>query len=463
MTRAVSGGFDMVLELAVGAIDELARAKFPTKVDEDWALEIPFWGMPKWGLRAEVHLALSEVALTGGVGGARPKIAWSVSAAGSQMCWDAIDVPLLPPFGGGCATFGPTLNLSAELAGEGKKLSIEQITATVTLAAQSLESIPGVAFYLSLFDLVPGGKTSDEARDELYALVESGLNAVLDGLLPDSLPLVTLPVQSVLLGVAGSELRVMMNIDTEATPPSNPSAITRSVLRRAPAGSTNQPTDLVALIVANDWLMRSTIRPALGLGLKLDPSGFRDPHPCFWSGAQTLVRQWDLDVNITQALGQIDQAGNALVSLTMRGGHSTGAFSMSATATIGLNVEITNGTLHVAVLEPKLSGVDLEVAWWVYVLAAFFPGDPLVLLALGIADACAGGDAVAALVSALTGKLHVDDLAVPIPSLLDIHPNLVMHQDDAEWQMANVPIGQVTVPLAMSRANDVIGSLYRQK
>ena len=179
--------------------------------------------------------------------------------------------------------------------------------------------------------------------------------------------------------------------------------------------------------MANDWLMRNTVRPAMATGLDLAASGFREPHPCFWSGEQYLLQKWDMQVKITQALGQIDQAGNALVSLSLRAGHSTGAFGLSATATIGLKVEVADDTLHIAVLEPKVSGVDLEIAWWVYVTAALFPGDPLVLLALGIADACAGGDAVAALVNALTGKLHIEEKDLPVPSIADLH----LEPDDA--------------------------------
>ena len=207
MTRAISGGYDMVLELAVGAIDELVREHLPTRVDKAWALEIPFWGMPDWGLRAEVHLALSEVQLAPGVAGGHPTVSWTVAATGSQMCWDPIDLPGIDPFGGGCAALGPVLAVSAELVGEGRKLSVERISATVTLPPQSLESIPGVDFYLGLFDLIPGGKTTEEARAELYDTVESGLDAALALLLPDSLPLVTLPVESVALAVVGSELR----------------------------------------------------------------------------------------------------------------------------------------------------------------------------------------------------------------------------------------------------------------
>ena len=459
MSRADSGGFDMVLELSLPALNEMAHDLLPTQVDKSWSIDIDLWGLIEWGLDARLHVVVGDVELAAGIAGGPPTVSWSVSAAGTQMCTDALEIPVFPDIEGGCDPFEPGVTLSATLVAAGRRLSIEQITATVTIPPGTLESIPGITAYLALFDLFPGGKTTEEARVELYQQVQSGVTAALNAVLIDAVTLAVLPVESVALAVVGSELRVLMNIDAVAIPPSDPRAITRSALRR-PAGSSG-PTDLAAVIVGNDWLLRTTFRQALEAGLGLDASGFRAPHPCFWTGSRRVTSHFDMDVSMTQVMAEIDQGGDARVTLALSGKHSTDAFGLTARATVGLGVSMGAGRLHVDVGDPTVFDVDVWVAEWVYVLAFFAPAHPIVLLALALVDACAGDSAETALAAALGGRLQVPDVDLAMPSVGGLGVDLSMAQADAEWQIAMIPMGPTVVALPVSRANDVIAQLHR--
>lgn len=458
MTRAISGGFDMVAELAIDAIDEWSREHLPTQIDKAWSIDVALWRLLDWKLTTQVHVAVTPATLEAGVAGGPPRIVWGVSAEGSQMCTEELEVfgwDLAPA---DCHPFLPTVTLTADIVAAGRRLSLEGIAAQVSLPAGSLEAIPGVTAYLAAFDLFPGGATREEKRTELYAMVESGLSAAMNVLLPDSIPLLPLPVQSVALAVVGQELRVMMNIDAVANPVSDPAAITRSVLRRPGAGAqAGGPRDLAGLVVGNDWLLRSTIRPALERGLGLPSIGFCAPHPCFWMGAQRLVDHFDMSVNLTQVKAEIDSTGVARISAGLGARHSTGAFGLTGSLTMGLGVSLsTDRKLRVIVAEPEVSALDVWIADWVYVLAVFVPGDPLVLLALGLVDACAGGGAASVIRGALTDKVNVEDRELSVPSIAGLEFHISMAQPDAEPQLANLPIGPFPIPIPVSRANDVV-------
>ena len=357
MTRAISGGFDMVAELAVDAIDGWAREHLPTQIDKAWSIDVALWRLLDWKLTTQIHVAVTPATLEAGVAGAPPSVTWGVSADGSQMCTEELEVFGWDLSPADCHPFLPTVTLTADIVAAGRRLSLEGIAAHVVLPPESLEAIPGVTAYLATFDLFPGGATREEKRIELYAMVESGLASAINVLLPDSIPLLPLPVQSVALAVVGQELRVMMNIDAVANPVSDPAAITRSVLRRPPAGATAGPRDLAGLVVGNDWLLRSTVRPALERGLGLPSIGFCAPHPCFWMGAQRLVDHFDMRVNLTQVKAEIDSAGIARISAGLSARHSTGAFGFTGSATMGLGVSLgADRKLRIDVAEPAVSG-----------------------------------------------------------------------------------------------------------
>lgn len=460
MTRAISGGFDMVAELAVDAIDGWAREHLPTEVDRTWSIDVALWRLVDWKISTRLHVAVAHAQLEAGIGGAPPGITWGVSADGSQMCTDALQVLGREISPADCHPVLPTVTLRADIVAAGRRLSLENVSAQIALPPGCLEAIPGVTAYLATFDIIPGGATREEKRIELYAMVESGLAAAINALLPNSIPLLPLPVQSVTLAVVGQELRVMMNIDAVANPVSDPRAITRSALRR-PATSGAGPSDLAALVVGNDWLLRNSVRPALERGLGLPALGFCEPHPCFWMGAQLLTNHFDMRVDLTQVKAEIDSAGNARISASVGARHSTGAFGLTGSAQMGIAVSLgADHKLRAAVAEPEVGALDVWIAEWVYVLACFVPGDPLVLLALGLVDACAGGDAAAVINAALKGKVSIPDLELSVPSVAGLHFDLSMAQADAEPQLANLPLGPFPIPVPVSRANDVVVQVY---
>ena len=92
MTRAISGGFDMVAELAVDAIDGWAREHLPTEIDRTWSIDVALWHLVGWKISTRLHVAVAHAQLEAGIGGAPPGIRWGVSADGSQMCTDALQV-----------------------------------------------------------------------------------------------------------------------------------------------------------------------------------------------------------------------------------------------------------------------------------------------------------------------------------------------------------------------------------
>ena len=102
------------------------------------------------------------------------------------------------------------------------------------------------------------------------------------------------------------------------------------------------------------------------------------------------------------------------------------------------------------------------IADWVYALAFFFPGDPLVLLALGLVDACAGGGAASVIKGALLDKVNVEDRELSVPSVAGLKFLISMAQADAEPQIANLPIGPFPIPVPVSRANDVVLQVYKE-
>lgn len=451
MSRADSGGFDLVFELSIPAIRRqiapLVGAPIP-----DVTMPVAGWG----NLVFQTQFALTELSLRPGC-----TVRTTVSTAGTELQWPALVFGgvTLAAAGSQPFTFEVTIDATPSASGTSLSLGFANDAASVTIGPGTLEAIPGVLAWLTLVDVLLGGAAREAERARIYADAEAGLAASINGALPASVPLGTLPrppVGSVEITCAGQELRVLMMIGgNRAT--ANPAAITRSAIRTGPGGV---PLDIAGIVIGNKCVLRDILRPVLRSGLGLSAGGFLGNHPCFWVGDVALpaaATVAGVRPRVKTVFTGIDSAGMIRVSMAFDGAHSTGAFGISGSISLGISASIvTTGatrTLRLTVDTSVVTGLDIWVEWWVYVGGIVV--SPLLALAIALTDAFAGGALANTINDAVRGALGTGTLALPLPAGGIGPTTLRTFQPDAEAQ--TISFSGITIP--DFPANDIIATI----
>jgi hypothetical protein len=448
MSRADSGGFDLGLHLSIGALRRQLQPAIATPIPNQIS-HVGGWG----DLTFSTQIGLTELGLEPDC-----SLRATLSTAGTSLTWPALvwnGITLAPA---GTQPFSFDLTVVARPVASGTSLSIALAADAVAvhIGPGTLEAIPGIFQWLALVGLTQGRAAQAAERARLYRDTESGLAATINGALPRSLPLGTLPsppVRDVRITCSGDELRVLMTIGGVA---GNPSAITRSPIRRSASGV---PLDVAGVVVGNHCVLRDVLRPALATGLSLPASGFTASAPCLWGGnaplpAATTVA--GVRPAVTSVHGGIDSAGMLRVALHFEGRHSSGGFGFHGDVDLGFGATITGSgasrSLQLPLSTTVVKNLDIWVEWWVY--AAAIVVSPLVALAIALTDAFVGGALAGGINSAISGAIPNGRLALPLPAGGIGPTSLRMSQPDAEAQSIVLLGGFITIP--DFPANDVI-------
>jgi hypothetical protein len=448
MSRADSGGFDLGLHLSIDALRRQLQPVVATPIPNQVS-HISGWG----DLTFATHIGLTELALQPDC-----SVRATLSTAGTSLSWPALvwnGITLAPA---GTAPFSFDLTLVARPVASGTSLSLTLAADAVSvhIGPGTLEAIPGVFQWLALVGLTQGRAAQEAERARLYRDTESGLAATINGALPRSLPIGTLPsppVRDVRIDCRGDELRVLMTIGGTV---GNPSAITRSPIRRSGSGAA---LDIAGVVVGNHCLLRDVLRPALTTGLSLSAGGFTNSAGLLWGGNAPLPASATVAgvrPAVTSVHGGIDSSGMLRVALHFEGTHSSGGFGFRGDVDLAFGATITgSGTsraLRLSLSTTVVKNLDIWVEWWVYAIG--FVVSPLAVLAVALTDAFAGGALAGAINGAVSAAIPAGTLALPLPAGGIGPTSLSMAQADAEAQSIVLLGGFITIP--DFPANDVI-------
>ncbi len=448
MSRADSGGFDLVFELSVAAI----RQRLAPLI----AAPLPDTNMPvqNWGtLVLHTQLSLTDLTL---LPDASVRTALSASVT---LTWPALISGGIQVIAPGSQTFAASLAVTGRPEASGTALSLRFApdAVQVEIAPGTLEGVLGIGAWLSLVGTLFGNAAREAERERIYEATEGAIEASLNASLADVVPLGTLPrppVSSVEIVAVGQELRILMMIGGRRAD-ANPAAITRSAIRIGPGGV---PRDLAAVVIGNKAVLRDLLKPMLRTGLGLSNSGFVSQHPCAWIGTAPMpaaATVAGIRPNVKALITGIDSTGSLRVQLAFDGEHSTGAFGIEGTLDLRIGMSITQNadgtrTLTLSVGPGVVSGLDIWVAWWVYAGGIFV--SPLLVLAIALTDAFAGGGLAATINSAVRAAIGSGTLSLPLPSNALGVTTLSAAQPDAEPQ--TIDLGPFSV--SVFPANDVI-------
>ncbi len=446
MSRADSGGFDLVFELSLAAI----RQRLAPLV----AAPIPDANMPvqNWGtLVLHSQLALTDLTLL-------PDATVRTAVSGSiTLTWPAMVFSGIQVIAPGSQTFAAGVTVAGRPEASGTSLSMRFAAdaVQVEIAPGTLEGVLGIGAWLTFVGQIFGAAAREAERERIYEATEQSLEAALNASLPDVTALGTLPrppVSSVEIVAAGQELRVLMMIGGSRAS-ADPAAITRSVLRVGPLRS-----DVAGVIVGNKCVLRDLLRPMLRTGLALSNAGFVSSHPCAWLGTAPLPASATVAgvrPRVKALITGIDATGAIRVQLAFDGEHNSGAFGIEGTLDLRIGASIVTAadgtrTLTLSVGTGVVSGLDIWVAWWVYAAGIFV--SPLLVLAIALTDAFAGGGLANTINNAVRGAIGNGTLTLPLPAGPIGVSSLTAAQPDAEAQ--SIDIGPFNV--SVFPANDLI-------
>lgn len=448
MSRADSGGFDVVFELSIASIRQRLAPLIAAPIP-DATLPVQNWG----DLVFHSSLALNDLTLLGDA-----TIRTTVSG-GVTLSWPALVVNGITLIAAGHQTFAASISVSGRPEASGSNVSARFAPGAVQveIAPGTLEGIPGIAAYLTFIGAVFGNSAMETERTRLYDNSEAGIEGSLDASLPDVVPLGTVPrppVSSIEFVAAGQELRMLMMIGGRRAD-ANPAAITRSAIRIGPAGV---PRDLAAVIIGNACVLRDLLRPMLRSGLSLTNSGFLSSHPCAWTGNVALPASATVAgvrPRVRAVIGGIDTSGALRVRLAFDGEHASGAFGITGSLDLRIGLSITSNpdgtrTLTLTVGTGVVSSLDIWVAWWVYAGGIFV--SPLLVLAIALTDAFAGGALANTINNAIRAAIGPGTLSLPLPAGAIGVTGLSAAQPDAEPR--TLTVGPFTI--SDFPANDVI-------
>jgi hypothetical protein len=470
MSRADTGGFDLVLGLSPEYLLALAGRHLPTTVaktiaiDKDTFLVIP----------VDTHFHLTCTATMGPEGAVvTPGPTWDAGATvalsygvKTQWAWDDIVVlggtvlaaGVWPPPGDPAAAT-PLLIATGTttLSTADGSLVLDDPGLTLTIPPGGLDQLPGVTAVLAAVRTIPavGAALAQWITDQLYDGLTGGLNVMIAELLPNRVSVVKLPAAwTTKIGVAKDHPGDVLAMIAFAAgtyngePPGLLLPVQRSPLRHRPDGTAR---DLAGLAVGNYWLLRDVLRPPVAKALSLLNGQFAELHPFWWFGSAPLVEKMGMGFSIVSLGAQIDSAGALRFDGSVSASALGDGITIRGTVSVGLLPTTAAGKLNLGVQEPVVH-LDCSVAWWAWLLSVVV--GPAAIATTAIVDACLGGEMESAVAGALKGKMP--SVSVDLPTLDGMQPAVVStSQPDAEWQLAR--IFGMTIPL--SRCNDVVLAL----
>lgn len=434
MARADSGGFDLGLHLALDACcDQINAALNAVKpqVPADSTFGIPLLHTiidPLLHTLADrfvtIHtdFTVDDITVRPGPTGS-PVITLSCSTTGTWVTWPTANYGLSNEEVTGVEQrlFACTLSIAAtpttiETATGATLVGVTFPDNAVTVAIDegTLEQISQIQAWLAHIDLITAplelmdwvgdlfGAGLDwlercraKLYDEFHRRIAGTVTAVLDKLPDAFVPLGLIPsaFADLTFDCANDhELRVLVTMAGGRT--GSAGEITRSPIRRTSQGTAE---DIAAVIVGNHYLLRQVVKPILQLGLGLSDEGFDDGHPCHWWGATQLMPETakvqDMVPSITTVHGGID-AGMITVTMDFGATHATGAYGLTGSMRVEFSApDIQSGGPTGRILKLKapvcvITGIDIWIAWWAYIVPALIA--PVAALILLVHDAIAG-------------------------------------------------------------------------
>ncbi len=469
MSRADTGGFDLVLALSPQYLVGLCEQYLPHSLSKTVTFDLQTF----LKITVDAHMSLTctlDLSVTGVTVVPAPQ--WTLGptisidvAANTSWSWDEvrvhgdviIEAGSWAPAAAGAAPLA-VVTASAQLTTSDQELLVNDISVSITIPPGGLEQIPGVTGLLTALRTIPGvgAAAAKDASDWLYGQINDLLNSALHALVPDHTHIATLPsAVTVVFSVAvaqPTDVLVMMALTSgeyNGVPPGLFPVI-RSPIRHGADGTAE---DALGLVVANYWLFRHGIRPAVAKGLGLDDAHFSQLHPCCWIGTKELTSQLGISLSLTSLLAQIDMTGALIVSGSINGQDSAHGVSITGSFSVGAQLSTDKGRVTVTLLTPRVT-LGVDIAAWVWVTAAMTGGSTAVV-AVAVTQAIAGGELQGAVSGALASKLP-PSLGVNLPDVGVVPVVISTTQPDAEFQVIAGPFSS-TMPV--SRCNDVILAL----
>lgn len=462
MSRADSGGFDLGLHLALDAftdqINDALNAVKP-QVPAECTFWIPLLHKSLVDQLVTIHTDFKVDDITVGPDSKGVlAITLSCSTTGTSVTWPSATYGLLNEEVAGVENYplacrlSITANLERKDTQTGTRLvglTFPDNAVTVTIdkgtdgVLGTLEQITPIQTWLSYIDLLTaplelvdwvadfitiGLNWLEHSRARLYddfcRRIAGKVTAVLDKLPDPFLPLGVIP------GIVGDlkfdsadehELRVLVTMEGGET--GSAREITRSPIRRTSQG---EAMDIAAVVIGNHYLLRNVVKPILTLGLGLADAGFEGDHPCHWWGAKQLMPQTAKVQDMVPAITAVHAgivAGMVTVTMDFSAAHATGAYGLNGAMRVDFavpNPQPGGPTGRVLQLTPPvctITGIDVWIAWWAYLVPILTA--PVAALILALHDALAGSALRGTITNAIDGVLGPikKPLELPVPKL----------------------------------------------
>lgn len=413
MPTADHGNFDVAIEASRTLLRStlagiIATGAPPQTVDSN-------------GVRALVtpQLSLNDVLLS-----TDDSFTASVDLAGSTI--DVQQVPFLPnpiPPGMGRIPLAGTVNVT-------DTLEMRLTTFVVDLSADAARGQPSVEVHLDEVKLFGSGwlvmiamylDLLGISRAKIIELLETGVHdAVVQSLNAKGLVTLVPPPTAPALGLAPASAALLTQRESlhllyrYGGTSGTPSLITRSML--SPGSG-----ERAALSLANAFILRDLLRPAVAGALGLPAAGFLPSHPCAWAGSASIGGTLPTGVasaGFSSMLAGIDEAGLVHVVLVANATGTRGSFTLTAIVDISMRLTVsqtgTGLSISMAPAGPPLVISDYSIAWWVYTIAAL-AGWGTVLAVLLIIDAFGGLFSNGPISGAVFAALPSRSFSIPLP------------------------------------------------
>jgi hypothetical protein len=443
MSLADQGGYDIVIEVAQSAVLDFASSiPFP-------APSVPFSTTGTYGVAGtfQPSVGVDGVSFPDGdsINPSATEMDVSVSLTGSTITLSSV-----PFYGPSVPTDLKTITLEGDIVFP-STLSVSGLAVVASFANQanavvsddlfnSLLAAPAITLLLAAaLQGDPTGATYAQAKlqlqQSLQQLVQSFANTLPAITLLDATGMSSsLQASPAGRGIAAIDFLLgdqsIFLLLTVGGPGGSKSTLTRSNLQRNTAGA---PTDLVAIVINNQCVMRDLVEPTLesSSSLGLPASGFlpaRFEPALAWAGNTALTAAETTaipQVNATVVLGGIDGVNIDFFLLGNANGIG-GTFSVdpfTVAVSFGLSASSSSNsiTLTISPVGSPTVTSSVSIAWWVYVGSFIIGGLDLVALtaianafASNVADSIVEGKLGAVLPGATTFSLPLPPGSPPL-------------------------------------------------